>query len=797
MIKNHFKIALRNLWNNRFFSFLNLSGLAVGIAVSLILILFVVDELSFDKYHEKANEIYRIGVKVEYEEIREKWAQVPNIAGPAFKEKISEVLEQARFLRHNFGRTAFIHVDEKNYAEKDFYWADSSLFNIFDVPLLHGDPGTALNAPNQIILSQSASEKMFGAENPVGKILKVDNKHDLEITGVYEDFPENSSLDCAMIGSFYSLKWASENLYWSNCSFETFIHLHPTSDQEAVVTSMNLVLDEAVEKDNQWFSFWMQPLTDIHLHSAGIADFGYSSRISDISQVRIMSILALAVLLLACFNYINMTTARTQQRFREVGINKTLGASSFQMIRRFYVETGILVAAALLVGILLVELGAPVFELLTGHSLNTSNLLNPSWLLGLFGIWALITLSAGLYPALFLSSIAPNRLLQPTQKGATGNRFFRQTLVVGQFSVCIGLIFGAIVLNNQLNFIGQKNLGFQPDQVIAINTFAAEESSQIEGLMNKYQSLPEVQSLCRTQGFPGISVSGYSMSKPGQSDKVTSVSSNRALKGFEEVLGLKFLAGKTLPEKSQEDTTIQVVMNEAGVKFLGWTPEEAIGKSPPNLYQRPTTIVGVVEDFHHESLHNPISPYVFTNGNRLGWTPYLLVKLSSRELQKSLRRLELEFNNHLPKSAFEYTFLDEQSERLYSSENRLSKIVMAFTILAILISCLGLFGLAAYTAERRTKEIGIRKVLGASLTGIVALLSKDFLKLVVIAILIASPLAYFSMEQWLADFAYRVDIAWWMFALAGILAISIAFFTVGFQSLRAALANPLESLRSE
>lgn len=797
MIKNYFKIAFRNLWKNRFFTFLNGLGLSIGLAVSLVLMLFVVDELSFDRYHEQAADIYRVGITVDYDDTREKWAQVPNIAGPSFKENISEVIDQVRFLRHNFGRTAFVRVGEKNFAEEDLYWADSSLFNVFDVPLLYGDPQTALNEPNKVILSRSAAEKIFGKEQPLGKVIKVDNTLDLKISGVYEDFPANSTLDCAMIGSFNTLKWASENLYWSNCSFETFLLMHPTAKKEDIEVAMNVVLDDAVEKNEQWFSFWLQPMLDVHLHSRGIAESGYSSRLSDISQVRIMTVLALAILLLACFNYINMTTARSRQRFREVGINKTLGASSGQMIARFFVETGILVAAALLFGILMVEMSLPLFESLAGRSLSVLSLLNIKWLAALAGVWALITFGAGLYPALFLSSFSPGHLLQPMQGGVTGNRFFRQSLVVGQFVVCITLIVGALIFNRQLDFISQKKLGFQPDKVVAINTFAAEEYVQIEGLMNAYRNLAEVKTLCRAQGFPGMGVSGYSMTRPGQEEINIGVNSNHVTSGFDEVLELKYLAGKTLPEKSKEDTTVQVVMNEAGVKFLGWTPEEAIGKSPPSLYNVPATIVGVVEDFHHESMHNPITPYVFNNGNNFGWTPFLLVKLHSGELQKTLRQMEIAFSRHLPKSAFEFTFLDDHTERLYNSERYLSRIVLIFTLLAIFISCLGLFGLAAFTAERRTKEIGIRKVLGASVAGIVALLSKDFLKLVLIALVIATPLAYYFMENWLADFAYRIDMHWWIFVLAGALAITIAFLTVGFQSLRAAFANPVDSLRNE
>ena len=799
MFTNYFKIAWRNLWNNRFFTLINLLGLSVGIAVSLALLLFINEEVSFDRYHENADRIARIGVIAEYDDTQEKWAQVPNIAGPSFKDQLSMVEDQVRLLRHNFGRTAFLRIEEsdKNFAEEDLYWADSTLFNVFDIEMVHGDAETALNAPDQVILSRSTWNKMFGEEIPIDKIIQVDNRRQLKITGVFEDFPTNSTLDAAVIGSFNSLKWAAERLYWSNCSFETFLLLNPNANEEDLVAGMNQVLDESVEKERQWFSFWAQPLTDVHLYSAGVADFGYSSRMGDIKQVRIMIVLALAVLILACFNYINMTTARSQQRLREVGINKTLGASNGQMIRRFFVETGILVAASMLVGLLLIELCVPLFESLTGRSITVWNLLQGQWIAVMFGVWALITLGAGLYPALFLAGFSPKDLLQPKTKGVTGHKFFRQTLVIGQFAVCIALIAAALVFNGQLKYMSNKKLGFKPDHVIALNTAAAETPTQIESLEKACQGLSFVESITRVQGFPGMEVSGYSMTKPGQSEVATAVSSNHVGTGFEEVLGLEFIAGRTLPAKSKADTTIQVVMNEFGVEFLGWTPEEAIGKNPPNLYGNPTEIVGVVKNFHYESMHNPIGAYVFTNGNDLGGRPYLMLKMGSNDLPFVLKQLKSVFNQHLPKSAFDYTFLDQHTERLYTSERRLANVIMIFTFLTIFISCLGLFGLAAFTVERRTKEIGIRKVLGSSVPALVGLLAKQFMQPVIIGLLLATPIAFIVINYWLQNFAYHIDMSVWYMAIAGFIAVVIAFVTVSVQSLKAALANPVDSLRNE
>ena len=797
MIKNYFKIAWRSLIKNRFYSILNIAGLSIGIAVSLLLLFYVKEEMSFDQFYSNAENIYRVGINVEYDDTKEKWAAVPNISGPTFKENISAVIDQVRFLRHDFGEKANLNINGKNYLENNLYWVDSTVINIFDVNLIHGNPETALNEPNKIIISQSRANKIFGLLNPIGESIKIDNNLELIITGVYENFPSNATLDCEMIASFSSLKWAAQKLTWDNSSFETFLLTQPGTIPEELNISMNKVLNSAIKKEDQWFSFFSQPMLDVHLFSHDLVEKGYSAKVGNYTQIKIMGWLALAVLLLACFNYINMATARSQQRFREVGINKTLGATNFQMIRRFMVETGMLVAISLILGIVIIQLCTPFAESLTGQALNTSELFTLEWISIMVGTGLLITFFAGLYPALFLSNFTPKKLLSPLKSGASSNQFFRQTLVIGQFSVCISLIIGVLIFNQQLKYIGQKNLGFKADQVLAINTFSGRNSPEVEGLINAYRSLPEIKKVTRVQGYPGIEVSGYSLNKLRDESKSIGIQSNHVSKGFDQILELKYIAGKTLPSKAPEDTTIQVVMNEAALKFIGWTPEEAIGKTPPGLYYRNTEIVGVVEDFHFESFHNPIGAYVFTNGNTLGNMPYLLVKLNSAELGNTLDKLKTTYNKHLPNAAFEYDFLSDQTARLYASETRMSKIISVFTFLTILISCLGLFGLAAFTTERRIKEIGIRKVLGASVSGIVGLLSKDFLKPVFLALFIASPIAYLLMNKWLQNFAYRVEVQWWVFLVAGFLAIVLAFFTVSFQSIKAALKSPVDSISND
>jgi putative ABC transport system permease protein len=798
MFQNHIKIALRNLWNQRFFTGLNLFGLAIGLAVSLTLGLFVKNELSFDRYHSKADRIHRVNLMAQWDGETEKMATAPNIAGPTLREQVKEVEAQVRLLDHQFGKTAFINYGEKRFTEDKLYWADQGLFSVFDMPLTKGDQATALTRPKTAIVSEATAQRIFGDEDPIGKTISVDNADTLEVTGVFADHPHNSTLDGNIYGSFMTVKWANERLYWSNASYETFLLLQPGSDPQLVENQANAIYEKATPKEDRWFSMYLQPLTAIHLHSTDVQGPN-SARLGDFNQVRILGILALAVLLLACFNYMNLTTARSQQRFREVGINKTLGATTGDLMRRYFVETGMLVALALGIGLVLAQISLPYVNGLTGRDLSLLAIFEGKYALGLPLLWLITTLGAGIYPAVFLSRFTPKQILSP-QAATSGNSFFRQTLVVSQFVVCVGLMVAATVFYQQLNFISDKKLGFDAEQVVSINTGGAQKKEQIEALMNEARGLAAVQAVCRAQAFPsGNGASGRTLHRPSDPQEVNkALSTNRISSGFEEVLGIKLLAGKSVPDMTSDtDTLAEVVLNETAIEYMGWTPDEALGKQLPDLFWgHLSTVVGVVEDFHFESLHQPIGAYAFHNANTEN-RPHLLVKLNTKDLRNTMAQLEEAFKRNLPTSAFDFTFLDDQLDQLYRTERTLAKVVLIFSALAILVACLGLFGLAAFAAERRTKEIGIRKVLGATVQGVVGLLAKDFLKPVLLAVLVASPMAWFGMKKWLDNFAYRVDLGWSVFVLAGLAALAIAFVTVSLQSVRAAVKNPVKSLRSE
>ncbi|GAB2586904.1 ABC transporter permease [Spirosoma areae] len=801
MLQNYLKIAWRGMIKNRLFTFLNLLGLATGLAVALLLMVYVNDELQFDQYHSKADRIYRVGLTATFDGKSMKWANSPNAVGPALKADIPGVEQAMRLLRHNYGQTAFIKSGDAKFAEKRFYWADKNLFDLFDIRLLRGNPASALAAPGKVVLSQETATRYFGPENPIGKVLLVDNSDTLEVTGVYETFPGTSTLDADLIGSFSSVRWARKPT-WDNASFETYLLLAPQAQTGRIENQMARVVDKNIPKAGQWFSLWLQPLTDIHLHSAGMTNSN-TTRIGDFQQVQILFVLAIVVLLIAGINYMNLATARAQMRFREVGVIKTVGATMRQLVNRFYIETGLMVGIALLLSIGLVALGLPFINQLTEKQLVFAAILTPQVAAGFLTIGLLITLIAGSYPAFYLSSFSPKNLLNTAFRTDSGAGLFRRSLVVIQFTASVVLIVSTFIFYQQLQFIQSRKLGYEPTQVVAVTTSGARKSTQIDGLMNDYRALSSVEQVSQVQAFPGSGGSGRTLSKPDSRNAANPtagmvISTNRVDKQVIQTLGLTLLAGTSLPAvKDPKDTTVQVVLNKTAVDYLGYTPEKAIGKKAHNLFGWDrAVIVGVVKDFHFQSLHTPIGAYGFHNNNS-EWQPYLLVKIRTANLPETMRQLEATFRKDLPDSAFEYTFLDEHLNTLYRSEQRTAQVVLVFAALAILIACLGLFGLATFTAEQRTKEIGVRKVLGASVSSLVALLSKDFLKLVLIAIVLASPLAWWAMSKWLQDFAYKIDIEWWMFAGAGGLAIGIALLTVSFQSVKAALMNPVKSLRSE
>ncbi len=796
MFENYLKCSFRALLKSPLFTALNVGGLAIGLTVSLLLFLHVQHEQSFDLYHSKSERIHRIILHlISDDSPSAALANAPIGVGPAAKESIAAVEQYARLLKHGFGKPAFVTAGDNKLVEENLYWTDSSLLALFDMQAVAGDLNTAFSQPNTIALSRSAAIRYFGTSNPVGRSIQVDHMQPLEVRAVYEDFPDNSTLDAAMIGSLASVDMSYKNNLWSNASFETWLLLGADANPEHVQEQLAVLLEKNVPKPDQYFTMSLQPLADVHLHSTQLRS-NYSSRLGDQKQVNLLGILAMSILLIACFNYMNLATARSQMRFREVGINKTMGASRRQLAYRFYIETAILVGISLTLALIFLQLSLPAFNQLADKELTLRTLFAPATLWGILGIAGAVTLFAGSYPAFFLSAYLPKHLLQTTFRKHSSAGWMRRTLVTAQFAASVMLLIGTVVLYRQMQFIQQKNLGFQPGQVLAVNTTAAENNAQLDALVQNYRNLSSVKAVCLAQTYPGGRPSGRSLHRNNEDVNGITLWTNHVSPGFDRVLGMKLLAGASLPEKYPGDTMVHVILNKTAVDYLHLTPEEAIGKKVMCEMGPNAVVTGVLEDFHSESLHRVIGAYAFHDRPSESRN-LMLVKMNTNNLPETMRQIEGGFRASLPQSAFQYTFLDEHLDKMYRREHRTARVVFIFSLLSVFISCLGLFGLVAFAAEQRRKEIGIRRVLGATVPGIAQLLAGDFLKLVLVSIVVAIPLAWWVAQKWLEDFAYHIEVQWWMFAVAGVSALSIAFLTVIFQGSRAALANPVVNLRNE
>lgn len=793
MFKNHIKIAWRNLKTNRLFSAINIVGLSIGLAIVILLFLYISHERSFDTMFSKKDRIHRVLVETDGDFGFDIWATAPPVTATALKEEVTNIETAARVFKHDFGGTASVRVNDENFTEDLFYWVDKELLSMFDVELVEKNGTNPLERPNTVLLSQTAAALYFKGENPMGKTIKIDNSKELEVTGIYKDFPKNSSIDAKVLASSNGY-WFYDRKTWSNASFETYVLLKDKVTLEATKKQMGIMLDANVEKEEQWYQFSLQPLNEIHLYSATYGN-SYVSRIGDINEVLNLSYLAVLILLIACMNYMNLTTAQSQKRSKEVGMSKTLGASSQSLVARFYIETGLITAISIVLGFVLAVLVLPGFNNITNQELEIGVLFNSSFLMIIIGIWLVTTLVSGLYPSLYLSRFMPKEILSPSLKQGKGNTLVRKGLVVLQFAASAALIVGVLVIYQQSQFIQNKNLGFKPDNVVAISVKGLRGAENKNALVTEFNSLVDVSSVAFAQGYPGIDVSGRVLRKTVTQKQSLNIQTNVADAAVLDVLRLKLLAGTTLPKnKNKKDTLVEVVLNKKAVQYLGFSPEEAIGKEV--YIGVPNTIVGVVDDFNYESLHQPIGAYAFHNNTDEGKS-YMLVRFKTANLSNTMEQLKGAFTKVLPTLDFSYSFLDQQLEKLYEREKRAGQISIIFCLLAIFVAAMGLFGLTAFMAEQRRKEIGIRKVLGASIVTITRLLTIDFTKLVLISIALAFPLAYILMNNWLEGFAYHIDIPWWVFVLAGLVAIGIALFTVSFQAIKAALANPVKSLRTE
>ena len=809
MIKNYFKIALRNLAKYKFISFINLFGLTVGITCCLLITTYILNELSYDRYNEKADNIYRITRSFNNEEgvVSLKLSTVAPPFGYYLPTDFPEIQKMTRLLDN--GLTP-LRYGEKRINEKNVNFADENIFDVFSIKVLKGNPKTALSAPFSAMLTEAVAKKYFGDEDPINKTLRWNNQFDLKVTGIYKAFPTNAHMHPGMFISFNTLKdkdvYGEEGMRtnWGNNSFFTYLLLPKNYDPNRMIARFPAFLDKRMSGEeyvgsqpSKFTKLDLQKLTDIHLYSH--TDYEAEPN-GEISRVYIFGAIALFILLIACINYMNLSTARSALRGREIGIRKVMGAGKKELIMQFLSESVLLAWVAIVLAIVLLYVSLPWLNDVSGQALSVNILLKWQVLVPVFLAPFIIGIVSGLYPALFMSSFQPVKTLKGLFKAGGSGISFRKVLVVTQFAISIILIITTAIVFQQLNYMQKKSLGFERDHVV-IMPYNNAIKDKYDAFRNELLANTGFKNVARSSRIPsgrlldamGASTKSSDSMAPVKTDiKFLSVDYD-----FIPTYNIPMAAGRNFSKEYGTDT-LNFVLNESAINAIGWkSAQDAIGK---DFKYGGTTghVIGVIKDFHFESMHQKIVPIVlqvFPPSNV--FFNNLTVKLSGNNVQSSLAYLEKTWNKFLPETPYQYTFLDENFDALYQSEQRQGTIFTVFACIAIFIACLGLFGLSAFTITQRVKEIGVRKVLGASVSTIVALLSKDFLLLVLIAAIIAFPIAWYAMSNWLKDFAYRINIAWWVFVMAAIVALVIALFTVGFQAIKAALANPVKSLRTE
>ncbi|MEP7252380.1 MAG: ABC transporter permease [Ginsengibacter sp.] len=810
MLKNYFKVAWRNLLKNKIFSLINLTGLAIGLSCFLLIALYVMDELSYDRFYPNAENIYRLNSDLLFGGAELHITETSDMIGQTLKKDYPEVLEYTR-IYNNTGskliRKGNTYIEERNVAN-----ADSTFFTVFQLPVVEGDAKTALNEPNTVVISESVAKKYFETTHAVGKTIETnDEKHTTyKVTAVIKDIPHNSHLNFDFLFSMKNVDYPfGQHLSFN---FHTYLLMRPGTTAKNFGPKLNqyiakYVLPQAREfmnissmedfkKAGNKLEFSMIPLTKIHLYS----DFNFEiTPPGNIQYVYIFSAVALFILLIACINFMNLTTAKSTNRAREVGIRKVLGTQRKSLIAQFLFESVLLVACSLLLALVAVYLVLPVFNNIADKSLALKNLFSPLFILALLALPLVVGLIAGSYPAFYLSGFRPIEVLKGKLTAGKSKAGLRSFLVVFQFAISILLIIGTIVIYKQLNYIQTRNLGFNKDQVLIIDN-AYELKKSADAFKNNMLQQPGVTSATLSGYLPvsNSSRSDQTFSKEAVMDAKNGLDMQTWSIDYDyfKTLGMRIVAGRNFSREFGTDSNA-VIINETAAKNLGYS--EPIGKKiysiggafgPAVTY----TIIGVVKNFNFESLRKNIGSVSFFLHASTGLASF---KVNAANLSGILKAAETNWKQMAPGMPFSYRFLDDSFTDMYRVETRVGQIALIFSVLAIFIACLGLFGLATFIAEQRTKEIGIRKVLGASTQGIVRMLSKDFVKLVAISFIISAPLAWLLMHKWLQDFAYRVDLSWWIFFLALAISLFIAIATISVQAIRAAIANPAKSLRTE
>jgi putative ABC transport system permease protein len=798
MIKNYLKTAWRNLWKNKTSSLINVFGLVIGLTCCLLIALYIRHELSYDDFEVKGDRIARVLMEYSFDgsTATNKGNYTSVRVAPVFKRTFPEVESATKMTKYQ----RVISYGDKLINEKNFMYADSTFFHIFSFKLLQGDPHTALAASHNVILTESTAKKYFAGENPIGKALHVGNDSNLyHVTGVMQDCPSNSQIKFDFLASFSSLGISPDLLetYW-DANYTTFLLLKNKNSIEQLQTKLPAFMKKEMQGKGATVNFYLEPFNKIHLHSPYE---GFEPN-NSITYIYILAAVALLILIIACFTYVNLSTARSLERAREVGVRKVIGALKNQLFWQFISESALLSIIAIILSLFLSALLLPFFNSLSNEQLQAHALFSLPFILFSISVAIIISFLAGFYPALILTKFQPVKVLKGAFKNTASGQLIRKSLIVFQFAISVFLIVSTFIVQQQLYFIQHVKLGYDRDHVVVL-PIDDKMMNNLTVIKQQFRQNPDVLSVSACSGTPVQGGSGFSMrSALMPADKAMTVIADRVDEDFVTTLGLQIIAGRNFTSQDIKDVSnddyqknsYHFILNESAAKQLGWTTHEAIGKKMFLTDQRPGIVAGVVKDFHFESLHTPIKPFVLFPE---AWKTQLLVKVSGAHLQQTISYLESSWKTLVPYRPFEFHFLDEDYNKLYSSEIRLGTIMDLFAGIAIVLACLGLFGLSAYTVQQRFKEIGIRKVLGASVSNIVVALSKDFIRLTIIAIVIAFPVAWLATTKWLQDFSYRTNVSWSIYAIAAMITMLLAFITVSLRAIGAAIANPVKSLRTE
>ncbi len=795
MIKSYLKIAWRNLKKNRLYAIINITGLSVGIVSCLLIAIYIKHELSYDRFNENAERIVRVTMDYGHGEAPQKVALTGTKVGPQFKRTFPAILDFVRLEK----LPEVVTCNNRVFKEANLLFADPSFLKIFSFKLVRGDKTTALNEPNKIIITQSTAKKYFDNDDPIGKTLKL-NDQNFMVSAVAEDTPTNSQVRFDFIVPFSNLSAAKRPEQWWSANFITYLLLKDGSDIQPLKTQISRYMADIDKSElklpsGQYLTYHLEPLTSIHLHSDlsdGLEPNG------SITYIYIMLLVAILILVIACVNYVNLSIAQSADRGAEIGIRKVMGAAKHQLFRQFIGESVFVAVIAVVLAFGLAFLLLPLFNQVSGKQFTFNVLFDPFIIVNLVVLGTIIGFAAGTYPALILSNVKLAKILKSGFSFTSGQNV-RRSLIIFQFIISIFLIVTTIIILQQLSYIRNKDIGYNKSNVVVLPV-SYKMLPQIAGFKKSIGSLPGVEGVATANNEP-VNV-GWGDAIQTADGKDISVNALPMDEDFIKTMQIKIIAGTDFNQTDvlQIDTTNQsknfrfsFMLNESAARALGWTPEQAIGKELKK--GSPGRVKAVVKDFNFKSFHDPIGPLlIFLDHFQ---TQNVFVRINGNNTAAIIQGLDKIWKERFPGSPFEYKFLDEDYDALYRTEQRMAGVFTTFSVLAILLACLGLFAVTAYAVVQRTREIGIRKVLGANISSIIFLISKDFLLLVIVAAVIASPIAWYISNKWLQDFAYRINIHWWIFAGAGAACLIVAGITVSIQAFKAAIVNPVKSLKNE